>query len=155
MIDKKELAHVIEEAIHDTALFLVEIEVSADNIINVAIDSMADVTIDDCVMVNDAVLSAFDRDKEDYELTVGSYGISDPFKVRRHYDKNLGGEVEVLTKGGVKTKGVLKAADDDGFTITVSKKMKLEGKKRPEMVEVDELYRYDEIKYTKNIIQFK
>lgn len=139
----------------DSDLFLVDVTVSGDNMIDVAIDSMGSVTIDDCVMVNDAVLAAFDRDVEDYELTVGSYGITEPFKVRRHYDKNLGGEVEVLTKAGVKVKGVLKAAASEDFTVTVTKKVKLEGKKRPEMVATDETYRYDEIKYTKNIIQFK
>lgn len=155
MIDKQELTTVIEGALQHSDLFLVDVAVSGDNVIEVAIDGMSDVTIDDCVKVNDAVLAAFDRDVEDYELTVGSYGISEPFKVRRHYDKNLGGEVEVLTKGGVKLKGVLKAATDEDFTVTVTKKVKLEDKKRPELVEEDETFRYGEIKYTKNIIQFK
>ena len=155
MIDKQQLAQVINEALAGTGLFLVEVKVSSDNVIDVAIDSMGDVTIDDCVMVNDAVLAAFDRDQEDYELTVGSYSISAPFVVRQHYDKNVGGEVEVLTTAGIKSRGVLKGATDNDFTIVVSKKMKIEGKKRPEPVEVEETYRYDEIKYTKNIIQFK
>ena len=91
---------------------------------------------------------------EDYELTVGSYGISDPFKVLQHYKKNMGGEVEVLTKDGKKLKGTLKDADEKGFTLTITKKVKLEGKKRPEMVDEDLNYKYDKIKYTKNIIQF-
>lgn len=158
MINKQELTQVITHVLDGAGgdLFLVDVKVSADNVIDVAIDSMGEgVTIDDCVMVNDAVLAAFDRDQEDYELTVGSYSISDPFVVRQHYDKNVGGEVEVLTTAGIKSRGVLKGATDNDFTIVVSKKMKIEGKKRPEPVEVEETYRYDEIKYTKNIIQFK
>ena len=156
MIDKHELATVIENALQNSDLFLVEVKVSADNVIDVAVDSMTDVNIDDCVRVNDAVLTAFDRDQgEDYELTVGSYGISEPFKVPQHYQKNVGGEVEVLTCAGQKLKGILKAADEQGFTLTTTRKMRLEGKKRPEMVEEDTRYRYDEIKYTKNIIQIK
>ena len=63
MIDKQQLAQVINEALAGTGLFLVEVKVSSDNVIDVAIDSMGDVTIDDCVMVNDKVLAAFDRDK--------------------------------------------------------------------------------------------
>ena len=153
MIDKKELTQVVNAALEGTDLFLVQVTVSADNVIDVALDSMGDVSIDDCMRVNDAVLAAFDRDVEDYELTVGSYGISEPFKVRQHYVKNRGGEVEVLTTGGEKLKGVLGEAGDDAFTLTIPTKMKLEGKKRPEMVDVARELKYNEIKYIKNIIQ--
>ena len=64
----------------------------------------------------------------------------------------MGGPVEVLTKAGVKLKGTLKEAGDNGFTLTVTQKVKPEGKKRPELVETDMSLAYDEIKYTKNII---
>lgn len=154
MINKQELIDVINTELEGSDIFLVEVKVSADNIIDVAIDSMGSVTIDDCITLNNKVLDHFDRDVEDYELTVGSYGISDPFKVLQHYKKNMGGEVEVLTKDGKKLKGTLKDAYDEGFTLTITKKVKLEGKKRPEMVDEDLNYKYDEIKYTKNIIQF-
>ena len=154
MINKQELIDVINTELEGSDIFLVEVKVSADNIINVSIDSMGSVTIDDCIALNNKVLDHFDRDVEDYELTVGSYGISDPFKVLQHYKKNMGGEVEVLTTDGKKLKGTLKDADEEGFTLTITKKVKLEGKKRPEMVDEDLNYKYDEIKYTKNIIQF-
>lgn len=154
MIDKSAVAKVVTEAIEGTELFLVEVTVSHDNCVEVLLDSMTDVTIDNCVSVNDVVLAAFDRDVEDFELTVGSYGISAPFKVRRQYEKNLGGEVEVLTADGRKLKGTLKAAGDDTVTLGVVTKVKPEGKKRPELVEVDVQLNYSEIKYTKNIIQF-
>lgn len=154
MINKQELIDVINTELEGSDIFLVEVKVSADNIIDVAIDSMGSVTIDDCIALNNKVLDHFDRDVEDYELTVGSYGISDPFKVLQHYKKNMGGEVEVLTKDDKKLKGTLKDADEEGFTLTITKKVKLEGKKRPEMVDEDLNYKYDEIKYTKNIIQF-
>ena len=154
MINKQELIDVINTELEGSDIFLVEVKVSADNIIDVAIDSMGSVTIDDCIALNNKVLDHFDRDVEDYELTVGSYGISDPFKVLQHYKKNMGGEVEVLTTDGKKLKGTLKDANEEGFTLTITKKVKLEGKKRPEMVDEDLNYKYDEIKYTKNIIQF-
>ena len=154
MIDKKELTQVVNAALEGTDLFLVQVTVSADNVIDVALDSMGDVSIDDCMRVNDAVLDAFDRDVEDYELTVGSYGISSPLLVPRQYQKNLGGEVEVLTADGRKLKGTLTEADDQGFTVAVPTKVKREGKKRPEMVDVDTRLQYNEIKYTKNIIKF-
>ena len=153
MIDKTALEQVINEALEGTKMFLVTLKVSKDNVIDVALDSDEDITIDDCVAVNDAVLAAFDRDEgEDYELTVGSYGITSPLLMPRQYRKNIGYEVEVLTGDGRKLKGVLTDADDEGFTLTVTVKRKLEGKKRPEMVEEQEHFNYNDIKQTKNII---
>ena len=154
MIDKQKMTQVVEEALAGSPLFLVELKISRDNVVDVAIDSMEGVTIDDCVRVNDAVLDAFDRDVEDFELTVGSYSISDPLLVKRQYDKNMGGEVEVLTTDGRKLHGTLTAVDTEQFTITIPTKVKVEGKKRPEVQDVEHTFKYDEIKYTKNIIHF-
>ena len=152
MIDKTALEQVINEALEGSKLYLVTLKVSKDNIIDVALDSDEDITIDDCVAVNDAVHAAFDRDEEDYELTVGSYGITSPLLLPRQYQKNVGYEVEVLTADGRKLKGVLADADDEGFTLSMTVKRKLEGKKRPELVEEQERFNYNDIKYTKNII---
>ena len=154
MIDKTALEQVINEALEGTGMFLVTLKVSKDNVIDVALDSDEDITIDDCVAVNDAVLAAFDRDEgEDYELTVGSYGITSPLLLPRQYRKNIGYEVEVLTTDGRKLKGVIADADDEGFTLTMTVKRKLEGKKRPELVEEQERFVYSDIKQTKNIIK--
>ena len=153
MIDKTALEQVINEALEGTKMYLVTIKVSKDNIIDVALDSDEDITIDDCVAVNDAVLAAFDRDEEDYELTVGSYGITSPLLLPRQYKKYVGFEVEVLTADGRKLKGMLADADDEGFTLSTTVKRKLEGKKRPELVEEQERFNYSDIKQTKNIIK--
>jgi len=152
MIDKTALEQVINEALEGTKLYLVTLKVSKDNIIDVALDSDDDITIDDCVAVNDAVLDAFDRDEEDYELTVGSYGITSPLLLPRQYRKNIGYKVEVLTADGRKLKGVIADADDQGFTLTTTVKRKLEGKKRPELVEEQERLGYGDVKSTKCVI---
>ena len=152
MIDKTALEQVINEALEGTKMFLVTLKVSKDNVIDVALDSDEDITIDDCVAVNDAVLAAFDRDDEDYELTVGSYGLTSPLLLPRQYRNSVGCDVEVLTADGRKLKGVIADADDEGFTLTTTIKRKLEGKKRPEMVEEQERFNYSDIKQTKNII---
>ena len=155
MIDKQELTRVIEAELAESELFVVQVTVSRDNMVEVLLDTMGEgVTIDDCVRVNTAVLAAFDRDVEDYELTVGSYSLTEPFKVLQQYEKNLGGEVEVLTTAGSKLKGTLTSASNEEFTITVPTKTKIDGKKRPEIVDVEHTFKYDEVKYTKNILQF-
>ena len=137
-------------------LFLVDVAISADNHIVVEIDSYeGSVSIDNCVAITRAVEQAFDRDKEDYELEVGSAGLTSPFKVKAQYEKNIGNDVEVLTAQGVKLKGVLSEVGDDTFTIKVAKKVKPEGAKRPVIVEEDVTIKYSETKYTKYLIQFK
>ena len=153
MIDKQALEQVINEALQGTKMYLVTLNVSKDNVIDVALDSDENITVDDCVAVNDAVMAAFDRDVEDFELTVGSYGITSPLLLPRQYVKNVGNDMEVLTADGRKLKGVISAADDEGFTLSTTVKKKIEGKKRPEMVEEQEKFKYNEVKYTKYIIK--
>ena len=155
MIERQALVEVVEACLSDD-LFLVDVAISADNHIVVEIDSYeGSVSIDNCVAITRAVEQAFDRDKEDYELEVGSAGLTSPLKVKAQYVKNIGNDVEVLTTQGAKLKGVLSEVGDDTFTIKVAKKVKPEGAKRPVVVEEDVTIKYSEIKYTKYLIQFK
>ena len=55
----------------------------------------------------------------------------------------------------LKKVGVLTAVDIAGATISVEKKVKPEGAKRPVMVTEEEKYPFEEIKYTKYLIRFK
>ena len=154
MIDKKAIIDVVNEALAQSDAFLVEVTVSGDNRIVVEIDSYSSVSIDDCVRLNGIIESHFDRDVEDYELEVGSAGLTSPLRVKAQYDKNVGNPVEVLTADGRKLKGELKEAGDTDFTSVVSRKVKPEGAKRPVMVDEDVTLKYDEIKYTKYLIEF-
>ena len=101
------------ETIEGSDIFLVDIEISPDNRIVVEIDSMTSIGIDDCVKINNAIEANFDRNIEDYELEVGSAGLTAPFKIKAQYIKNVGNPVEVLTTDGRKLKGDLKEANDD------------------------------------------
>ena len=95
-----------------------------------------------------------DREVEDYELEVGSAGLTSPFKVLRQYEAAINEEVEVLRKGGIKEKGVLSAASAEQIELSVVRKVKLEGAKRK--TEVEELITIpmDEILSTKRIFKF-
>lgn len=155
MIDKKSLTDIINKALEGADMFLVDVQVSATNDITVEVDSLNDISIDECAKLNREIESKFDRDKEDYQLEVGSAGLTSPFKVKAQYDKYIGKEVEVLTADGLKAKGVLKSAGDSDFTIVTTVKEKPEGAKRPILVEKDETFKYENIKYTKYLIQFK
>ena len=63
--------------------------------------------------------------------------------------------MEVLDADGQKVKGVLKSVDGNDFVVTVKEKVKVEGKKRPQLQEVDHAYQMDKVKYTKYLINFK
>ncbi len=95
------------------------------------------------------------RDEEDYELEVGSAGLGQPFKVPQQYVNFIGEPVEVLDADGVKVKGILKSVDGNNFVVTVAEKVKVEGKKRPQLMDVDHHYQMDKVKYTKYLISFK
>lgn len=156
MIEKKEITAIIQEWIADNAgYFLVDVEIKPGNSIVVEIDNNEGVDISTCSDLSQFIESRLDRDVEDYELEVGSAGLTAPFKVLGQYLKNIGNEVEVLTKSGQKLTGVLKSADDTGFTLTVVKKVKPEGSKKKIEVEEDLSFQTDEIKYIKYLIRFK
>lgn len=157
MIDKNEIAKTVEQALEGTDCFLVDVKVTPTDEITVEIDSDTGVDIDTCARVTRAIEATFDRDAEDYELEVGSAGLTAPFKVRRQYEKNLGNEVEVLTRDGKKLHGLLTAISDDGsvFTLTTTEKRRLEGEKKPRLVQVDQEIPVDQTKYVKYQINFK
>ena len=155
MIEKKTVSQIVEEWLEGKDYFLVEVTVSPDDKIVVEIDHADGVWIEDCVELSRFIESKLNREEEDYELEVGSAGIGQPFKVLQQYYNHVGSDVEVLTKDGRKLTGVLKDADEEKFVVAVQKKVKVEGAKRPKLMEEDETFRYDEIKYTKYLISFK
>ena len=155
MIEKSTVSQIVEEWLQGKEYFVVDVNVSPDDRILVEIDHAEGVWIEDCVELSRFIESKLNREEEDYELEVGSAGIGQPFKVLDQYYIHIGSEVEVLTKGGVKLSGVLKDANEDKFTVTVQKKVKEEGAKRPKLVDDDICFAYDEIKYTKYLISFK
>ena len=155
MIEKAVVTQLVEEHLQASNSYLVDVAIKPGNYIVVEIDSDDSVSIDDCVALSQYIEAHLDRDVEDYELEVGSAGITSPFKVLRQYQKNIGNEVEMLLKSGTKKVGVLIAVDISGATISVEKKIKPEGAKRPVMVTEEENYPFEEIKYTKYLIRFK
>ena len=155
MIDRNIVSGIVGEWLEDKDYFLVDVTVSPDDKIVVEIDHAEGVWIDDCVDLSRFIESKLDREEEDYELEVGSAGIGQPFKVLQQYLIHIGREVEVLTKEGKKLDGILKDANEENFTLTIQRKVKLEGAKRPKLVDEDITFVYSEIKYTKYIISFK
>ena len=163
MIDKKKVESIVNETVCQIVdewldgkeYFLVEGTISPDEKIVVEIDHKDGVWIDDCVDLSRFIEGKLDRNDEDYELEVGSAGIGQPFKVYRQYENHVGDGVEVHTNNREKLKGVLKAVDENGITITMKVKYKPEGAKRAKMVDEDKTLAFSEIESCQAQIDFK
>lgn len=154
MIDRKEIKDFIEKRLEGTDYFLVDVSVSASNEIKIEIDSMQNVDIDFCVALSKEIEEAFPREPEDYELEVGSAGLTAPFKVLAQYEKNKGNKVEVLTADGRKLRGILAKVSHDSFTLETIVKVKPEGAKRPVEQIHEETFGYSDVKSVKYDFEF-
>lgn len=139
MIDKKELQAFVESQLKDTDYFLTDIKITPSNEITVEIDSLTPGDIEECIKLTKAIENAFDRDVEDYELEVGTAGLTSPLKVKRQYEKYLGQDLEVLTSDGRKLHGLLRKVDENGIILAIEQKVKKEGVKKPviESINID------------------
>lgn len=155
MIFKETVNQIVEDYIANSDYYLTDIKISPDNRISVEIDAFEGVSIDYCVELNRHIESKLDREVEDYELEVSSAGLTEPFKVLKQYEKNIGNEVEVLTTKGLKISGILLSADADQFIIETEKQIKPEGAKRKTTIKEEITFRYNEIKTTKYLFRFK
>ena len=154
-MDIKEITAVAEKALEGTDMFVVECTITPDNTIDLTIDSDTSVSIDTCAMLNRAISEAFNRDEEDYSLTVASAGIGEPLKLARQYKRLIGSSVEVLLKNGIKILATLDEVSDENVTISYDEAVVVEGKKKKQMQRTTHTYSFDEIKWTKEYLDYK
>ena len=150
-----EIIDAISSEIVARGCFLVDVTVSKDNDVEVTVESEEGIVdLDDCVAISRFFETQFDREKEDYSLTVTSAGLDQPFKVLKQYLKAVGKKVEVSLKGGRKMVAELVEADADSITLKYSVKEAVEGKKKKEMVEHVDLYTMDQVNAVRPFIEF-
>jgi ribosome maturation factor RimP len=179
-VERPDEYEVAGEAIEKSkgGLFLVEVKSSGDEF-EVFIDNdqtlpdgrSKGVSVDDCVKLTRAIESRFNRDETDFALTVSSAGIGQPLRHPRQFKKLIGRQVELVLTNGAKIVGTLEGVDipaaaieqgaantEQGvgsITVSYPEKQKIEGKKRPEIVEVTKTFALSDIKTTKEHIDFK
>ncbi len=156
MIEKDFVYQIVSDFLKQKEdYFLVDVAISKANAILVEIDAFEGVDIDTCCEISRFIESKLDRELEDYELEVGSVGITSPFKILQQYKKNIGNEVEVLTKDGRKLVGILVSAEENSFTLEVTKKVKTENSSKKQEITESINFSYSEIKQTKYNFRFK
>ena len=146
MIDKLFVLDIINNELAGTDKFLVDLKISSDNRINVAIDGDNGIVIDDCVELSRKIENSLDREVEDFELNVASAGIDSPLKLKRQYKKNVGRDITVTTFDGETVTGTLLSADDEVISV------RPEGKKKSASEPV--IIKHSDINIAKIVIKF-
>ena len=153
MINKEDIIKVSKEKIEEIGGFFVDIKINLTNSISLYFDRIDGVSIDHCLQISRHIEQHFDRDIEDYDLTVCSAGLDKPFKVPKQYIKYIGHEVGVLLKTGIKYNGVILSLNDNILKLETLKKKKVNKKRKIYKEEL--LINLLEIKETKLKIKWK
>jgi ribosome maturation factor RimP len=148
MIDKNNIAELVNQKLEGTDCFIVDVKFSPTRIA-VFIDKPAGITIGECSEIHRFLYNELDGKNvlETRELEVSSPGMSEPLKVYGQYLRRIGREIQVIDLEGSVHKGILKSANSDSFMIDITKIIK-EGKKKLEHKEVLS-FNYDSVKEVK------
>ena len=148
MITAETIHELAQEKLAEGDNYIVDIKVKPGNKIIVLLDNLNGVSIKDCVEMSRQIESNLDREKEDFELSVSSPGLDQPFKVVKQYIKNIGKEVALVTIENKKLIGTLLSANQNEVEIAVKEKEK--GKTTTNNYKLN----YNQIKETKIVISF-
>ena len=138
----EEIKHLIEPVLTEHHLFLVELKISKDNVIEVFVDALEGVNIQTCIAVSREIESSLNRDEED------------PFKVEQQYQKNLGKSVEIKLNDHTKLNGILLRFTPEEIVIEQEEKKIIEGSKRKQLVKTERTIVRNDIKEIKDIVKF-
>ncbi|MBR2225617.1 MAG: hypothetical protein IJ893_11155 [Bacteroidales bacterium] len=153
---KEEIIRAVEAAVAERGCFIVDVTVSAANDVEIVLEKEEGIVDwNDCAAIDKVVHEAFDQDAEDYALTVSSAGLDRPFKVYRQFLKAVGSKVDVKFKGGRRLVATLTAAAEDAVTLKYTALEAVEGRKKKEKVEHEEVCPLADINSVTPYIDFK
>ncbi|MBR4686818.1 MAG: hypothetical protein IKP01_00775 [Bacteroidales bacterium] len=153
---KEEIIRAVEAAVAERGCFIVDVTVSAANDVEIVLEKEEGIVDwNDCAAIDKVVHEAFDQDAEDYALTVSSAGLDRPFKVYRQFLKAVGSKVDVKFKGGRRLVATLTAAAEDAVTLQYTALEAVEGRKKKEKVEHEEVCPLADINSVTPYIDFK
>lgn len=153
MISEKHIWELVEQKTEPGDIFIVDVKVSIGNKISIWVDKDQGVTIKECVEISKYLENQLDREAEDFDLEVSSPGLEMPFKVEKQYKKNLNKMVMVTLTDNTKLKGKLITVSGEGIEIEYFKRQDKNKKGGKEKVLAS--YKFDQIKTTKAVIEFK
>jgi ribosome maturation factor RimP len=158
MIKKETIIALAQERIDELNrdLFIVDLNISASNAIQLEIDSeTGSVSIDDCIRVSRNIEHNLDREEQDFELSVSSAGIDRPLRVWKQYPKNVGRSLKIKTADGQKLEGTLLKVETEFIEIGFEETIAVEGKKKKEKVNQVVRLDFDHIQEARIVVSFK
>ena len=154
MITKVRIQQLVDEFLAENEeMFLVSLKIGGGNQIEVLIDSFQGIKMKDCVKLSRYIEGNLDREQEDFALQIASAGLSEPFKVFKQYEKNLGQMIDVKLKDGEQILGTLLSAEEEGGIVLETKQRKKIGKKKQTVVKQHKFV-FEQINQTKIVISF-
>lgn len=122
---------LVEEKIADKKdLFLVDVRMLPNNKLIIEVDGDEGISIQECVEISRYV--GFQLEEENaievaYNLEVSSPGVGEPLKLERQYIKNIGRNLAIKVKDGLKKEG--KLLEVKPTALLIEETIKQKGKK--------------------------
>jgi ribosome maturation factor RimP len=152
---REKVEQLLENALEkNKSLFLIDLNISADNQIRVILDGDKGVTVEDCIEVSREIEHNLDREEIDFSLEVMSAGISEPLTFPRQYKKNIGRNLKIKTTSGKTIEGELIDATNESCTLKWSEREPKPVGKGKVTVKKEALLPYNEIMEAKVMIKF-
>jgi ribosome maturation factor RimP len=132
MVDVDTIAKSLAPAVAEQGLEVYDVEVTGSGrarVLRVLVDRDGGVDLDAIAVATQAISPLLDRPPLDatiagpYALEVSSPGLERPLRTPAHFERAVGETVSVKTaptgeQGARRVRGVVAAADDDGFELT-------------------------------------
>ena len=119
-MNRDKITQLVTEALAENAsLFLIGLDISDANKINVVIDGDSGVPLSECIRVSRHIENNLDREVEDYDLEVASFDIGESLVNRRQYKKNIGRIMKIVT-AEQKYEGVLQYTNEEQISLLVT-----------------------------------
>lgn len=152
---REKVEELLENALEkNKSLFLIDLNISAENQIRVILDGDKGVTVEDCIEVSREIEHNLDREEYDFSLEVMSAGVSEPLTLPRQYRKNIGRTLKIKTSNGTTIEGEVTEANDESCTLKWSEREPKPVGKGKVTVKKEALLPYKEIMEAKVIITF-
>ena len=137
---------------NEPEVFLVDVRIKPTNNVKIFLDADNGLSIDKLVQYNRRLYKDLEESgffpSGDFSLELSSPGLDEPLKLHRQYLKNIGRNVEVTRKDGIKNEGKLISATENEIILEEEK-----GKGKKKEV-VTHAISFDNIKTTTIQIKF-
>lgn len=152
-MDKQTIEGLLLKKLEELDLFLVELNVSADNVVTVYADGMNNISVEQCTAIARYLRSELGEAADSFEITASSPGLDRPFRHKNQYIKNIGKSVEVLKVDGDKLEGKINQATENEIVLNIYKKRNPKNKAlKPTLSDELVSVNMNDIKQTKKLI---